>query len=49
MNFLHVAVIRTIAGKILLAQNILCAAFISTFIGHLYHLRSYKELRVCEV
>jgi hypothetical protein len=48
MNFLHVAVIRTIAGKILLAQNILCSTFISTFIGHLYHLRSCIELRVCE-
>jgi len=49
MNFLHVAVIVTIAGKILLAQNTVCTTFIRTFIGHLYHLHSYIELRVCEV
>jgi len=48
MNFLHVAVI-TIAGKIVLAQNTVCTMFISTFTGHLYHLHSYIELRVCEV
>ena len=48
MNFLHVVVIRIIAGEIILAQNILCKTFISTFIGHLHHLYSYTELRVCE-
>ena len=48
MSFLHAAVIRTFAGKILFAQNILCTTFISTCIRHFYYLHSYIQLKVWE-